>query len=165
MPSTAELITALRTEKGLTQEELAEMLLVSRSLVSMWELGTRMPDYSNVVRLAKLFNLKEADIVGGEDYLYRSSTELKKFFDEIDEFTQQTAEISGKTDIEAIVNELLAGLTKIDKEIFVSRYFSAKTHKSIASDMNMTESAVKVRLTRMRKKLIRIIQGRIKNEQ
>lgn len=165
MPSTAELIIALRTEKGLTQEELAEMLFVSRSLVSMWELGTRIPDYSNVVGLAKLFNLKEADIVGGDDHLYCSSTELSKFFDELDEFTQQAASIQGETDIEAIVNELLTGLTKKDKEIFVSRYFSAKTHKTIAADLNMTESAVKVRLTRIRKKLIKIIRGRIKNEQ
>ncbi|MBQ3867423.1 MAG: helix-turn-helix transcriptional regulator, partial [Clostridia bacterium] len=38
MPDTAELITALRTEKGLSQEELAKLLFVSRSLVSMWEL-------------------------------------------------------------------------------------------------------------------------------
>lgn len=79
MPDTAELITALRTEKGLSQEELAKLLFVSRSLVSMWELGTRVPDYSNVVKLAKLFNVKEADIVGGEEYLYCSSSELKLF--------------------------------------------------------------------------------------
>ena len=164
MPSTAELIATLRTEKGLTQDEMAEMLFVSRSLVSMWELGTRVPDYSNVVRLARIFNVKETDIVGGEEHLYCSTTELNKFFAEIDEFTGDVGDVSTGTDIEALINELLTNLTKKDKEIFVSRYFSAKTHKTIASELNMSESAVKVRLTRIRKKLKKIILEGIKNE-
>ena len=34
----------LRKEKNITQEELAEKMLVSRRTVSRWETGTNMPD-------------------------------------------------------------------------------------------------------------------------
>lgn len=164
MPDTAELITALRTEKGLSQEELAKLLFVSRSLVSMWELGTRVPDYSNVVKLAKLFNVKEADIVGGEEYLYCSSSELKLFFEEIDRLTQQTGTVSNAADIEAVIIESLEDLTQRDRDIFVSRYYSAKQIKAIASEFNMSETWVKTKLARIRKKFKKTIQGRVKNE-
>ncbi len=99
------------------------MLFVSRSLVSLWELGVRSPDYPNVEKLAIIFKVKEADIVGGEDYLYCSSPELSKFFEEINEFTQQTDALSEAADIKALINELLENLTQKDKDIFVSRYY------------------------------------------
>jgi transcriptional regulator with XRE-family HTH domain len=164
MPSTAELITALRTENGWTQEELAEMLFVSRSLVSLWELGVRSPDYPNVEKLAIIFKVKEADIVGGEDYLYYSSPELSKFFEEINEFTQQTDALSEAADIKALINELLENLTQRDRDIFVSRYYSVKQIKAIALEFNMSENAVKTRLARIRKKFKRGFQRRIKND-
>ncbi len=164
MPSTAELITALRTENGWTQEELAEMLFVSRSLVSLWELGVRSPDYPNVEKLATIFKVKEADIVGGEDYLYYSSTELSKFFEEINEFTQQTDALSEAADIKTLINELLENLTRRDRDIFVSRYYSVKQIKAIALEFNMSENAVKTRLARIRKKFKRGFQRRIKND-
>ena len=42
----------LRSKKGLSQHQLAEQMLVSRSAVSMWELGTRLPDINMIDRLA-----------------------------------------------------------------------------------------------------------------
>lgn len=164
MPSTAELITALRTENGWTQEELAEMLFVSRSLVSLWELGIRVPDYPNVEKLALIFKVKESDIVGGEDYLYCSLPELSKFFEEINEFTQQTDALSESADTKAFINELLENLTQRDRDIFVSRYYSVKQIKAIALEFNMSENAVKTRLARIRKKFKRGFQRRIKND-
>lgn len=38
----------LRKEKGLTQEQLAEVLHVSGRTVSRWETGTNMPDLSSL---------------------------------------------------------------------------------------------------------------------
>ena len=42
----------LRNEKGLSQQQLAELLFVSRKAVGNWELGNRMPDISMLSRLA-----------------------------------------------------------------------------------------------------------------
>ena len=42
----------LRSKKGLSQQQLAEQMMVSRSAVSMWELGTRLPDVNMIDRLA-----------------------------------------------------------------------------------------------------------------
>ncbi|MBR6185892.1 MAG: response regulator [Clostridia bacterium] len=49
----AETIRQLRTERGLSQAQLAEQMYVTRSAVARWESGSRMPDAMMIVRLAK----------------------------------------------------------------------------------------------------------------
>lgn len=51
--SFADTIKKLRLEKGLSQPELAELMVVSRSTISMWELGSRLPDIGMLERLSK----------------------------------------------------------------------------------------------------------------
>jgi len=46
-----------RKEFGLTQEELAEKLQVSRSAISNWEIGRNYPDIQTLISLAKTFNV------------------------------------------------------------------------------------------------------------
>ena len=53
----SEKILKLRKEKGLSQEELAEKLNVSRQAVSRWESGTALPDALNIVQISKLFGV------------------------------------------------------------------------------------------------------------
>jgi transcriptional regulator with XRE-family HTH domain len=45
----------MRKEKGLSQEELASRLEVTRQTVSKWELGDSTPDLDKLVLLAELF--------------------------------------------------------------------------------------------------------------
>ena len=47
-----EFLKALRKEKNLTQEELADKMNVSRRTVSRWETGSNLPDLSILVELA-----------------------------------------------------------------------------------------------------------------
>jgi len=63
----AEKIVLLRKQKGLSQEELAEWLNVSRQTISRWELGTALPDATNIVQLSKLFEVS-ADYLLNEEY-------------------------------------------------------------------------------------------------
>lgn len=56
----------LRKEKGITQEELAEMLYVSGRTVSRWETGTNMPDISLLVDIAEIFDVSIPEIINGE---------------------------------------------------------------------------------------------------
>lgn len=52
-----EKIYQLRKAKGYSQEELADLLGVTRQAVSKWELGTSTPELESVVELAKLFQV------------------------------------------------------------------------------------------------------------
>ena len=60
-------IAALRKSRGMSQEELAEKLQVSRQAVSRWEVGSAMPDASNLLQLSRLFGVT-ADYLLNEDY-------------------------------------------------------------------------------------------------
>ena len=51
----ADRIQCLRKNKGLSQEELADKVGVSRQAVSKWESGISNPSTSNLIALAKLF--------------------------------------------------------------------------------------------------------------
>ena len=53
---TGQIITILRMDAGLSQSQLAEKLYISRDLISKWETGKRLPDYSMILTIAKLFS-------------------------------------------------------------------------------------------------------------
>ena len=63
----SEKILSLRKRRGLSQAELAEKLNVSRQAVSRWEVGSALPDASNVLQLSKLFGVS-ADYLLNDDY-------------------------------------------------------------------------------------------------
>lgn len=64
-----ERIKALRTIFGLTQEELAKELDISRSSLSLYETGKREPDYELLRKICKYFNVTA-------DYLLNSETKM-----------------------------------------------------------------------------------------
>lgn len=49
----AETLKKLRTDKGLSQRELAERMYVTRSTIARWESGSRLPDVVMISRLSK----------------------------------------------------------------------------------------------------------------
>lgn len=53
----ADTLAQLRRAKGLSQEQLAERMQVSRQAVSKWEAGQAMPDLARLVALADLFGV------------------------------------------------------------------------------------------------------------
>lgn len=56
----------LRKGKGLTQEQLAEILLVSSKTVSRWETGTNLPDLSILIQMAEFYDVEITEILDGE---------------------------------------------------------------------------------------------------
>ena len=53
----AEKLNEARRQSGLSQEQLAEKLSVSRSAIAKWESGKGMPDVENLKATAKLLNV------------------------------------------------------------------------------------------------------------
>jgi len=56
----------LRSEKSITQAELAELLGVSNRSISRWENGTTMPDFDLLIELAKYYDVEVGEILDGE---------------------------------------------------------------------------------------------------
>ena len=54
---TKDVIFELRTKTGLSQEELAEKLYVTRQAVSRWETGETVPNTETLKLLSKLFDV------------------------------------------------------------------------------------------------------------
>lgn len=62
----ADKVLSLRKKAGLSQEELAEKLDVSRQAISRWEMGLAMPDASNLLQLSKLFGVTTDYLINDE---------------------------------------------------------------------------------------------------
>ena len=58
----------LRKQNGLSQEQLADRLNVSRQAISKWELDAALPDTANVIALSRLFRVST-------DYLLKDDME------------------------------------------------------------------------------------------
>ena len=63
---TGRKIQNLRTARGMTQEELAEKLAVSRQAVSHWESGGAMPDTAAIQSLCSIFDVSADYLIGAE---------------------------------------------------------------------------------------------------
>ena len=56
----------LRKDKGISQEELAYKLNISRQAISKWERGEALPDTDNLISLAKLYEVSLDELVGND---------------------------------------------------------------------------------------------------
>ncbi len=64
--SIGEIIYTNRKKAGISQEELADMLGVSRQSVSLWETDQTAPSTANLVRLTEIFNISMDELCGKE---------------------------------------------------------------------------------------------------
>ena len=61
-----EKIYQQRTEKKLSQGDLAEMLNVSRQSISKWENNTSIPDLDKIVKLSEIFDISLDELIKGK---------------------------------------------------------------------------------------------------
>jgi len=64
-----EKLQELRKHKGLTQEELAELLFVSRTAVSKWESGRGYPNIDSLKAIARFFGVTIDELLSGDELL------------------------------------------------------------------------------------------------
>lgn len=107
----------LRKSKGFSQEELALQLNISRQAISRWEMGTALPDSSNLLQISKLFNVTT-------DYLLYDEYENEKDIPII----KETEDIIKKEHNRQIVMILLLGLNTI---YFIWQIIGLFVYKSV----------------------------------
>lgn len=66
---TKDIIIELRTKEGLTQEELAGKLSVTRQAVSRWEMGETTPNVETLKQLSSMFNVSINTLLGSPNTL------------------------------------------------------------------------------------------------
>ena len=64
-----EKLQALRRQKGLTQEELAAQLYVSRTAISKWESGRGYPSIDSLKAISGFFSISIDDLLSGDELL------------------------------------------------------------------------------------------------
>lgn len=57
----------LRIGSGYTQQQIANLLNVTRACICYWETGNRVPDYLNLIELARFFNVSTDYLLGLSD--------------------------------------------------------------------------------------------------
>ena len=72
-----EKLQELRKRKGLTQEELAEKLYISRTAISKWESGRGYPSIDSLKGIANYFSVSIDELLSGEKLLSIAEKENK----------------------------------------------------------------------------------------
>ncbi len=99
----------LRKQKGLTQEELAEALYVSRTAISKWESGRGYPNIDSLKAIARFFSVTIDELLSGEETLTIAEENQKQ--------------------TEAHLRDLMFGLLDLSVAIFFfSPFFGQKTN-------------------------------------
>lgn len=91
-----EKLQQLRTDKNLTQEQLAEQLYVSRTAISKWESGKGYPNIESLKCISKFFSVSIDDLLSGEKLLNLAETENRSHIKKI------YSVISGIIDVMAV---------------------------------------------------------------
>lgn len=66
---TKEILLKLRNKAGLSQEELAEKVYVTRQAVSRWETGETLPNTETLKQLSRLYNVSINTLLGSPSKL------------------------------------------------------------------------------------------------
>ena len=76
-----EKLQELRKGKGLTQEELAEKLFVSRTAISKWESGRGYPSIDSLKEIARFFSVTIDDLICSDEMISVAENEKREFAD------------------------------------------------------------------------------------
>ena len=111
----AETLRVLRNEKGYSQQQLAEKIVVNRSTVAKWESGSRLPDIDMIYRMA---NALDVDVAVLLDALY-TSEELSNIIMVDDERVILTGGLSVLEKV--FPNSVITGFTKPSEALGFAR--------------------------------------------
>lgn len=117
-----EHIKAFRKAQGLTQEEVAQKLFVTRQLISKWEQGKSLPDILSVEKLSNLFGVSIHELIDDESV---KSITLKEAISNQKKSRILTLSImmSVIAIVGTIIGLLLSRRYVVREEVFIERYY------------------------------------------
>lgn len=86
---TGVFLKELRREKGLSQEQFAEIMSVSNRTVSRWETGRNMPDLGILVEIAKYYDVDLREILDGERKSGKMNRELEETVRKVADYSNE----------------------------------------------------------------------------
>ena len=78
MSNIGKTIKKIRAERGMTQEQLAERLHVTRQAVSNWEQGKTQPDVETLSSMAEVFEVSVEELIYGNGAHKESKIVIEK---------------------------------------------------------------------------------------
>ena len=93
-------IKAARIEKKLTQEQVAELLGVSRQTISNWENEKSYPDIISVIKMSECYDVSL-------DYLLKGELKMKSYYDYLEESMNVVKSNTNRNKIITILSYLL----------------------------------------------------------
>ena len=128
-------IFKLRTEKGLSQYQLADIVPISRQAVSKWERGESIPDSSTLIRLSDIFDVTINELLAGKRLKENSIKELEQTtLTILDERNKKARKIKRNFIISTIIITIL--LLSFLSYYFISSYNSTKVYMITANGEN-----------------------------
>ena len=116
-------IAAARTAAGMTQQELADKLFVSRHLVSKWEQGLRRPDLETVDRIASALSVPSDSIISRRECVIH----------ELQALIPKGAELEPER-LSGLLSRFLREQPERDADIFIRKYYMLDPYADIALD-------------------------------
>ncbi len=126
-----EFIAQLRKDKNYSQEQLAELIPISRQAISKWEVGKSVPDCTTLVRLSEIFDVNINEILAGE-----RKTNKKDNFDEVTLDLYKDRNKKYKT-IKILVISIVLIIVSFFVYYFVNTYNAIKIYTADVSTENV----------------------------
>ena len=92
-----ENLKILRTQKGMSQEELADRLNVVRQTVSKWEKGLSVPDSEMLIRIAEVFEVSVGELLGETIVPETEKSELQQLSEKLENLNAMMAERNARS--------------------------------------------------------------------
>jgi len=147
-------LKSLRQGKKITQEELADSLYVSRTLVAKWETGKRYPTKESLEEIAKFFGISFNELIKDDEETLVSIDELSECIPEssADDGTDVNDVLVGL--LSKKINDFLKTLSKEERIIFIRRYYFYDKPEDISKMLKISLEEIKTTLTEVRVKLL-----------
>lgn len=140
-----KLITKLRKERNMTQEQLAEKLSVSNRSISRWETGRNMPDMTLLIPLSEALGITTTELLNGETTDHVNDESNQAVINTIHYSQKKISVVNRKF---TIVSFVLLAIIIYLSVLFIPQYIEEKKQisifRSFTSDTTKEEVVEKV---------------------